>query len=241
MAVDAALMAHAAATGEGTFRLYSWRRPTISFGRHERTRGRYRADRLTEAGLDVVRRPTGGRALLHADEVTYSVTVPAGGATLQRRLEAINDLLIDALARLGVRAERAVAFARPTAPGHSACFSEPNRGELVVAGRKLVASAQLVEGEASLQHGSILITDAQWQLAELSDEPTPPTRAAALAEILGHAIPADDVGAAISASLRLRADDIERCAVGHAGLPASITDASVDVARFADPAWTWHR
>ena len=87
MATDVALLEHARRTGETTLRVYAWSRPTLSLGRHERARGLFATDVLHADGVDVVRRPTGGRALLHHREVTYSVTAPIG-ATISERASA---------------------------------------------------------------------------------------------------------------------------------------------------------
>src|SRR5271154_4919364 len=98
MALDHALLARAARTGECVLRVYSWRSPTVSFGRHQRTAGGY--DHLH---LAAVRRPTGGRAVLHDREATYSVTAPVT-RPLRATYARINRLLLDALHRLGVDA-----------------------------------------------------------------------------------------------------------------------------------------
>ena len=74
MALDEALMERARETGEWTARVYSWATPTVSLGRNQTARGRYDLDRINALGYKVVRRPTGGRAILHDREITYSVT-----------------------------------------------------------------------------------------------------------------------------------------------------------------------
>src|SRR4051794_837993 len=76
MARDSALQLRAASTSETVFSIYSWDRPTLSFGRHQPAAGLYDVERLRAATVDIVRRPTGGRAILHHREVTYSVTAP---------------------------------------------------------------------------------------------------------------------------------------------------------------------
>src|SRR3954469_10190523 len=80
MARDTALQARAARTGETVFTIYSWSAPTLSFGRNQPARGRYDLRMLRASGVEVVRRPTGGRAILHHREVTYSVTAPIDGS-----------------------------------------------------------------------------------------------------------------------------------------------------------------
>src|SRR6476619_5981772 len=76
MARDTGLMDRARATGEAVLSVYSWERPTLSLGRNQTAAGRYDLTAIKHRGIDVVRRPTGGRALLHWHEVTYSVTAP---------------------------------------------------------------------------------------------------------------------------------------------------------------------
>src|SRR5438045_6038726 len=103
MALDEALMTRAHETGEWVLRVYSWASPTISLGRNQSARGRYDLGRIHERGLGVVRRPTGGRAILHNREITYSVTGPAQDAgDLRASYERINRLLLAGLNALGV-------------------------------------------------------------------------------------------------------------------------------------------
>ena len=98
MAVDAALLDLAGETACAVWRCYAWDMPTISFGRNERTRRRFSPERLREAGLHAVRRPTGGRALLHAREVTYSVAMPLDERQSWRvAYAAVNQVLLRAL------------------------------------------------------------------------------------------------------------------------------------------------
>src|SRR6476620_5597934 len=117
MARDTALQARAAATSETVFSIYSWSRPTLSFGRHQPAVGLYDLERIREADIDVVRRPTGGRAILHHREITYSVTAPIDDASpLRATYERINRILLDGLTRLGVNAELAPVAQRAESP-----------------------------------------------------------------------------------------------------------------------------
>jgi lipoate-protein ligase A len=244
MATDAALMAHARRTGAATLRLYGWDHPTLSLGRHERARDVFDGERIAAAGVGVVRRPTGGRALLHHREVTYSVTAP-DTLPLGESYGAINALLQDALARLGVTARPAAPAARPLRPEGAACFAEPGAGELVVDGAKLVGSAQLREHGALLQHGSILIADDQPMIASLrrprrdagaAHGPDHPIAAAATLEgVLGRAVQADEVERAVAAAL---ADAVRPEPLDPALLRADLARL---VIAFADPEWTWRR
>lgn len=178
MATDAALMAMVT-PAVGVWRWYGWSAPTISFGRNERVSGRFSEARLADAGLTAVRRPTGGRALLHAREVTYSVTCALNEDLGWRdAYDAINTILCGALQDLGVPVTR--AGAQPAvAPDGPVCFDMPAEGELVVAGRKLVGSAVWRQGTRYLQHGSILLQDDQALLTQAAVQPLPPAPPAA--------------------------------------------------------------
>jgi lipoate-protein ligase A len=238
MASDAGLLAHAAATGHAVFRVYAWSRPTLSFGRHESTRGRFRAASLAAAGVDAVRRPTGGRVLLHDHEVTYAVTMPvADDQTLRQTFGAINGILLAALRSLGVAAEE-VQVAPALRPGGAACFAAPGAGEIVVDGCKLVGSAQVRAGGALLQHGSILLEDDQARIATLAESPlTPSLPAATLRSAIGaratYRAVCDALRTALDASLPAPAAPLDAAAIAEIAAP--------HLERFRDPDWTWRR
>src|SRR5215211_4070140 len=125
MALDEALMGHARETGEWTLRVYSWAAPTISLGRNQSAHLLYNLDRIRELGLAVVRRPTGGRAILHDREITYSVTAPlAGAGDLRESYERITRLLLAGLRLLGAEASVATVTHRASPPGVAPCRSE---------------------------------------------------------------------------------------------------------------------
>src|SRR5215207_4204233 len=162
MALDEALMDRARETAEWTLRVYSWSAPTISLGRNQSAYQLYDLERIHARGLAVVRRPTGGRAILHDREITYSVTAPlAGAGDLRESYERITRLLVAGLRLLGADASVATATQRASPPGVAPCFDEPSSGELTLGGRKLAGSAQWRSDDALLQHGSILVEDDQ--------------------------------------------------------------------------------
>ncbi len=243
MALDAALLEMAATHGLASFRLYAWSRPTLSLGRHERARGRFDPDLLRSEGIDVVRRPTGGRALLHHHELTYAVAAPSANSTPQERRHAIRALLRDALAALGVNTAVADSPVRALRPGRGACFSEPSTGELVVGGAKLVASAQLDAERAFLQHGSILLADDQQRIAQVATERDfPPTRAASLSDALGRMVPYSELSSVLRATFTVT------LAREGVTLPPLSESFEMDPqlvqqhrTRFLDPSWTWVR
>jgi lipoate-protein ligase A len=239
MALDEALMRRAVRDGDAVFRIYGWASPTLSLGRNQRARGCY--DEAAARSLDVrfVRRPTGGRALLHHREVTYSATLPVSDATTASNAYVfINEMLLAGLRMLGVRAGMATAtHAMP--PGLRPCFDVPAEHEIVVGPRKLVGSAQWRHRGALLQHGSILIRDDQALIGRLMREPQGDTpRAATLAEALGREPAFDEVAGHMRQAL----------AEATGGAPQAFTvppDLERESARlrasYASDEWTWRR
>lgn len=250
MATDEALLHHAARIGAVIVRVYGWARPTLSLGRNQTAQGLYDPERLAAEGVDVVRRPTGGRAVLHWREVTYTVAAPLGAlapADAPRRASygRINRLLVAALARLGVGAREAAPTGRSPRPDGAPCFEVPTGGELVVDGdgaaaaRKLVGSAQWQEAGALLQHGSLLVDDDQSRLATLAARPLPAVPPpATLRAALGRAPSLDEVGAALFAAVRAGEDPH---AAPLASDPAFEADVLLRTARYREAAWTWRR
>jgi len=164
MAVDEALLLHHA-RGETppTVRFYTWSPPAVSIGYFQDAAREVDLEACQKQGITVVRRLTGGRAILHDREVTYSLVAaedgsPVSGTVLESYLK-ISRGLLQGLRKLGVPAgiNEADAARRAT----PACFQAPARYELVVGERKLVGSAQARKHGCVLQHGSIpLLLDA---------------------------------------------------------------------------------
>jgi lipoate-protein ligase A len=242
MARDTALLARAARTGETVFSIYTWMRPTLSFGRNQTALRRYDVEKIRAAGMDTVRRPTGGRAILHDREVTYSVTAPLAGAPPLRETYArINQILLDGLARLGVSADLAAAGARAPAPTNRPCFEMPTEGELVVGGRKLVGSAQWRDEHGVLQHGSILVDDDQSSLSLLAandfvNQETIPLPAT-LSSLLGRAPGTADVAGAMFEAVRTL-EDPEAKELKEADIRG---EALALLPKYLDEDWTWRR
>ncbi|HEY0969958.1 MAG TPA: biotin/lipoate A/B protein ligase family protein [Gemmatimonadales bacterium] len=238
MALDEALLERARATGGAFCRVYTWTRPTLSLGRNQTAAGRYDLARARELGVDVVRRPTGGRAVLHHRELTYAVAMPAEGA-LRESYERINRLLTGALALLGAAAAPAAIEGRAPAPSLAPCFELPTRDELVVDGRKLVGSAQWRDDGALVQHGSILVDDDQGLIRELTLAPLPPVPPpATLRAVLGRAPSGEELTDALLRQLRATED---AGAEPWAGDDALWSAAGRLRARYLDDAWTWRR
>jgi lipoate-protein ligase A len=238
-ALDEALAQRAAATQRRLVRVYGWSVPTVSFGLNEAATKRFRAAQFAAAGVDVVRRPTGGRALVHHRELTYSIAGPiAPGESPRALYDEIQQMLARALRVLGVDAEVARG-ARSRSSDDAACFAGPAPGELIVGTRKLAASAQWRHETAWLQHGSILLHDDQPMLsAGLAPGVAPAVMPApaTLVECLGRAPSRDELARAIIAALE---------AAGQAAEIVNASELSLDpnpfVVRYRDAGWTWRR
>lgn len=233
MAIDASLLAEAARTGRPLLRLYRFDPPCLSLGRNEPT-AHYDRAAIARRGLDVVRRPTGGRAVWHEHEVTYAVAAPiATFGGLRAAYRTIHARLAAALRRLG--ADTALALDRPRASSFTrdrpgACFATPVGGEVLVGGRKVVGSAQVREGRAFLQHGSILLAGSQEVIAAVSRKPHAAGAATTLSDELGRRMTWDEV---VEAVVRAWGDDFTSTTLHRPPPPST--------ASFLAPAWTWRR
>jgi lipoate-protein ligase A len=243
MAVDEALAASVAAGGEPVLRLYRWSPACLSLGRNQPARGRYDLRALADRGIDVVRRPTGGRAVLHHRELTYSVAVPEallGGP--RRAYAAINRALVVGLRRLGIpAAQQPTSSARAPVPSLAPCFAEPVEGEVVAGGRKLVGSAQRRIGAVILQHGSLPLHDDQSAVASLVLSPVGEGDAeapATLAGVLGR----EPAWAELAAALAAGFEETFGMELRPGDLTAPETARAEEATeRYVDAAWTWHQ
>jgi len=237
MALDHAF-ASCAGTTQGVLRLYGWVRPTVSFGRNEPAAGLYSVTAAEARGVDYVRRPSGGRAVLHDREITYSVVAPAralGGARVAYR--RINAAVAAALQSLG--AEVGVSEGEGImAPDAGPCFQSPTGGEVVAGGRKLVGSAQARVDGALLQHGSIILSGDQSLLGELRDAAADHPPPATLEELV-DAVVVDDVVAAVAAHVQAAFGG--SWTDGEYG-PRELDEADrLESEQYAQESWTWRR
>lgn len=205
MAVDEAIWR---AVAEGrvppTLRLYAWEPPCLSLGRHQ-SAGEVNRDALTAAGYGLVRRPTGGRAILHIDELTYSVAAPLTEPRVRGDIltscQRISQGLLAALSLLGVRDAAVHQQKLPTSTG-PVCFETPGEFEIAVGGRKLVGSAQARGRGALLQHGALPLTGDIARICAFLRVPVDPAqvraRATTLAETLGREVPWDEAARAVA-------------------------------------------
>ncbi len=192
MAIDQAVAESVAAgQSEPTLRLYGWQPACLSLGRSQPGADVDRA-RLQARGWDVVRRPTGGRGILHVDELTYSITVRAvdprvAGNVVEsyRRLSAgllraLRMLELDVSADPGTAESR--HFKGPI------CFEEPSDYEITFDGKKLIGSAQMRREGMVLQHGSLPLTGDITRICDALAFASEAKRAEARARLAARAV-----------------------------------------------------
>lgn len=162
MACDDMLLARVSESGQWCLRFYQWSEPTLSLGYFQRleARGQHRASR----SCSVVRRATGGGAIVHDRELTYSFAAAAGdrwSADVTALYDTFHETLIEALADFGLRAGQVPDGPPRTADEPFLCFQRRSRGDVVLESAKVAGSAQRRQHGAVLQHGSILLRATQ--------------------------------------------------------------------------------
>lgn len=157
MALDEALLeSHRLGFTPPTLRFYSWTPPALSLG-YAQPLDDVDLDACRREGLAVVRRPTGGRAVLHRGELTYSLVASEGfPASVSGTYQRITEVLARAFSRLGV--DLTIEPGKLTRSTTASCFQSATRADLLALGRKLVGSAQTRRDGAFLQHGSVMLT-----------------------------------------------------------------------------------
>lgn len=189
MAIDEVLVSGCArGWSPPTLRLYRWTIPTVSLGYNQPIHGQVDLSTCHQRGVPVVRRPTGGRALLHDQELTYSLALPnrRGSRGVLQDYLWISKCLLLAVRKLGVVATLSRSDRAAGAAG-GLCFNSSSRYELTVDGRKLVGSAQRRYDHALLQQGSLLIEiDLAAWIALLPQAREMAMRATALRCVLGR-------------------------------------------------------
>jgi lipoate-protein ligase A len=252
---EAIVRSVAARKAPPTLRLYGWAPPALTLGR-----GQSYADAdaaaLRRAGIDLLRRMTGGTAVLNRDELTYTVAVPDGEArlagTVAESYRGISRALLYALARLGLTGAEAAAHsrarARERAPGgrpdrdarSPVCFELPSDYEVTVGGRKLVGNSQMRIRGGILQHGSLPLTgdigDIVRYLTPALDPARVRARALTLHDALGRVVPwqaaADAVLAGFRAALNLTLTPGALLPDERARMDRLLAE------KYGDPAWT---
>jgi lipoyl(octanoyl) transferase len=170
MAIDETIMeAVSAGNAPPTLRFYQWSPPCISLGKRQPLSGIDLA-RCRQDGVQVVRRSTGGLAILHTDELTYSLATspddPRGGGAILDSYRKLSQGLVRGLELLGLSAQMQPVSSGASHNASAACFEAPSAYEITVDGRKLIGSAQTRPHGKLLQHGSVPLTGDIGRLAK---------------------------------------------------------------------------
>ncbi|MET3506995.1 lipoate-protein ligase A [Halalkalibacter oceani] len=182
MALDEALLTwHSEGRIPPTIRFYGWDPATLSIGYFQKVEKEIHLDKVREYGLGFVRRPTGGRAVLHDQELTYSVIVseehPDMPATVTEAYRVISQGILEGFTDVGLEAYFSIPRTEEELsslknPRSAVCFDAPSWYELVVEGRKVAGSAQTRQKGVILQHGSIILDIDEDKLFDLFKYPS---------------------------------------------------------------------
>jgi lipoyl(octanoyl) transferase len=182
MAIDEAIhLHHLRGSVPPTLRVFRWERPSISLGRFQSIEREIATERCQQLGVALVRRPTGGRAVYHRDEFTYSIVIgkrygiPAGVVAAYAYLA---QGLFAALLHLGVAA--VLSDERVSKHPSAACFASSTQADLTSNGFKLVGSAQVWKDDALLQQGSLPLADRSSEFFSMLRYPSASARTEAL-------------------------------------------------------------
>ncbi len=174
MAVDEAIMiAHREGKVPPTLRFYTWQPPALSLGYFQKLQEEIDIEKCEEMGVDIVRRLTGGRAILHDRELTYSININESldilSGSVVESYKQVSRGLVSGLQKLNIAAELKPLEKNKKAPQgkSSACFDAPSWYEVVVEGKKLIGSAQTRKKGTILQHGSIPFSYNSQQIFQL--------------------------------------------------------------------------
>ncbi|HET90064.1 MAG TPA: lipoate--protein ligase family protein [Chloroflexi bacterium] len=243
MAVDEAILrAVGAELSPPTLRLYAWAPPCLSLGRAQQAADVNREE-LEAAGFDLVRRPTGGKAILHADELTYSVVAPRGeprvAGDIVESYRILSTGLVRGLERLGIAG--IVADRQAVRQGDGpVCFEVASDYEITVGGRKLVGSAQMRAQGIVLQHGALpLHGDVARICPLLTARPDPVrvrARTATVEQALGRSISWEEAAQALAAGFA-EALNLE-LAAGHLSDQERAWAEELRAQKYAAPTWT---
>ncbi len=249
MAFDSAILG-SVERGEAppTLRLYRWNPPCLSLG-YSQSFSDVNEDQLAANGWDVVRRPTGGRAILHTDELTYAVIGPKSdprlGGSLMDSYQNISRALFDALTHLGLPVE-VHAGKNPQAQHQPVCFENPSDFEITANGKKIIGSAQARKKTSLLQHGSLPLDGDLTRITQVLNYPTSLRRhqagevllekAATVYDVLGKKVTWDQAARIVvdSFSRILNLDLVE----GELSPAEKEQQHKLEETQYGDPRWT---
>ncbi|MGB9897103.1 MULTISPECIES: lipoate--protein ligase family protein [Thermanaerothrix] len=234
-----------------TLRLYAWNPPCLSLG-YAQSFSDVDIEALEALGWDIVRRPTGGRAILHTDELTYAVIAPhdhpiVSGSVIEsyRRIAAA---LVKALHDLGLLARADREYGQIEANG-AVCFEVPSNYEITVDGKKIIGSAQARRLQGVLQHGSFPLYGDLTRIVHVLRYDDPQQRARDAERLLEHATTAERVlgyplawETAAEAFARAFAETFDLDL--REGFPSPIEMQRAEALvreKYANPSWIQHR
>ncbi|HBN09483.1 MAG TPA: hypothetical protein DD435_12810 [Cyanobacteria bacterium UBA8530] len=224
MAIDEALLeAHVLGLTPPTLRFYEWYPAALSIGYAQSSLDVDR-NKCLHLGIDVVRRATGGKAVLHQGELTYSV-VSSSRFGLKGSVKETYRMLSEAIA-LGLRSLGVPASLEPgtlRSGPQTACFAAATPADLVCGGRKLVGSAQVRRGDSVLQHGSIPLDQDPRLLKLILPDAPPPNN---LGEFLGRTPSREEIKEALI-------EGFKQC-LGVEIIPCSLLPCEEELARRAN-------
>lgn len=251
MAVDEALLdGVAAGTSRPTLRFFQWRPACLSLGYFQPV-AVVDDSACAAAGIAIVRRPTGGRAILHDRELTYSVAIPLASLDTEQGVLPsyfrLSRALLEGLRHAGAPVTLAPAEGDPAGRDHGpACFDRASAHEVLLYGRKVVGSAQVRRAGALLQHGSILFDPQVEPLVaclRLEPDETERLRVAmrtGIAGLLGHCECSPAALATAIAGAFSRVFDVE-LVPGRLTADEDAAARHLRAEKYATPAWTAYR
>jgi len=245
MAIDEHLFCRARTEPETFLRFYQWTRPTASLGATQSVERVADVEFCRRRGVDIVRRITGGKLVLHDREVTYSVAsadVEALGPTLAESYRRISRGLMRGLELMGLAPRLAEVSSPDYIRGTMPCFAFPARDEVEVGGRKIIGSAQKRMGVAFVQHGSIPLVKDEALLRAVARPGAPDGEGAgmtSLSEALGREVSFDEAAARLALGMaEFFGVRLEPAVLGPAEDEAV---ARLETTRYMSDDWTFRR
>jgi len=244
MAVDEFLFEQAQQQPATFVHFYTWLKPTASLGCSQEASRVVNLEECQRRGVEVVRRMTGGKMVLHHLEVTYSVAsgeADVFGSTLEDSYRLISEALMKGLELMGLKPSLASATSAAYARSNLPCFAYPARNEVEIAGKKIIGSAQKRAGRYFIQHGSIPLVSELELLMAISFG-LPPARQASLTSIsaeLGQAISYQQAvdyfiqGFKSYFGLEFKPLVLDRAGLGQI--------KKIESVKYANPDWTFHK
>jgi lipoate-protein ligase A len=251
MAVDEAIL-ESVYNGEAfpTLRLFAWQPACLSLG-HSQPFSEVNIDQLEKNGWGIVRRPTGGRAILHVDELTYSVIAPLSeprvkGGVLESYLR-LSEALLQALRMLGLNPQ---AYEMPPDQDEKninpVCFEVPSNYEITVNGKKLIGSAQARRKDGLLQHGTLPLYGDLTRIITVLNFSDAATSTKAKERLLDHATTVEtELGSALNWEEASRAFQEAFAQTLNLNLePGDLTEKEIKraeelvIEKYAHPSWT---